>query len=901
MSKVFHEQRDRLQEIKDTLKSTMDGFKEDPVKIAELLEFKSHFWNYSLNNSILIQCQNPYATFVASFRGWQQKGYHVRKGQHGLKVLFPIRTELISLGEHKYRRVADATPEEKAKIESGELKTVTSTRFGVGTVFDISQTDCPKEDYPKFYNMGYSSEQHAALYQAVKDYAASKGIPVEETDLQSISLRGAFYPKENVIRISDKLNDTERLSTLTHELGHALMHHNPEAMKIPTAVKELEADAISIMLQKEFGIGLTDSRKAHLTDNYHQCAALKDFVLEDVLKDINKTYCTLRKELVSVLEPIAAKTQEKAAAPVEQKESVKAANAVAEDIEVPDADARKQMEAAMPELRTFQAAAVRCAVKRAEKYDRETGNVFLKEYFSDHIALGTPVPLEEQERMLSLYQQELGEEKPAERPQEISNDTVTKDEAPSPEKFDTYFMPTADAAIWNDYQTVKDSIIDSILFYQVGSFYQIYGEDAEKVSGAVGLELLHGFKLGVENIAMCSIPVQQLDETVSKLSTWNNIAISAINPTTGERQVAVTTSEETNKQTNEAILNESAKIAELEPPILPSSPAPKEKHKRGNDYRQRPDVLEYIKHNVSMLTVAKDMGFTPVKAGGYYSLKEHDSVRIYPDTNSYCQFSTNKGGSPIDFVMNFGGCNLENAIKKLKEQYVGNRLDSLPKETPKPVQPQPKKKDFTLPEKVAGKYSHAFAYLVKTRCLDAAIVTQCIKDGLIYEDTKHNVVFIGKDGAGKPAFATRHTSLTGSSFKRDVAGSRQDIGWMAGSPTAEKLYICEAPIDALSIMSLRKQQGLPTERASYLATCGTGKSAALFTRLKEYPKINEVVLANDSDTAGKEANRKILERLRKEYPKVTVKLLKPQKGKDINECLCVGSPKTHNRGLEVEK
>lgn len=795
MSKVFHEQRDRLQEIKDTLKSTMDGFKEDPAKIAELLEFKSHFWNYSLNNSILIQRQNPYATFVASFRGWQQKGYHVRKGQHGLKVLFPIRTELIPLGEHKFRRVVDATPEEKAKIESGELKTVTSTRFGVGTVFDISQTDCPKEDYPKFYNMGYSSEQHAALYQAVKEYAASKGIPVEETDLQSISLRGAFYPKENIIRISDKLNDTERLSTLTHELGHALMHHNLETMKIPTAVKELEADAISIMLQKEFGIELTDSRKAHLTDNYRQCTALKDFVLEDVLKNINKTYCTLRKELVSVLEPIAAKAQGKSVAPAEQKapkEPVKAVNAVAEDIEVPDADTRKQMEAATLELRTFQVAAVRCAVKRAEKYDREIGNAFLKEYFADHIALGTPVPLEEQERMLSLYRQELGEEKPAERPQEISNDTVTKDEAPSPEEFDS------------------------------------------------------------------------------------------VSPT-------------------DASLHESAKLTEPEPPILPPAPAPKKEYERSNDYRQRPDVLEYIKHNVSMLTVAEDMGFTPVKTGGYYSLKEHDSVRIYPDTNSYCQFSTNKGGSPIDFVMNFGGCNLEDAIKKLKEQYVGNRLDSLPKETPKPVQPRPKKKEFTLPEKVAGKYSHAFAYLVKTRCLDAAVVTQCIKDGLIYEDTKHNVVFVGKDETGKPAFATRHTSLTGSSFKRDVAGSRQDIGWMAGSPAAEKLYICEAPIDALSIMSLRKQQGLPTERASYLATCGTGKSAALFTRLKEHPQINEVVLANDSDAAGKEANRKILERLRKEYPKVAVKLLKPQKGKDINECLCVGSPKTHNRGLEVEK
>jgi Zn-dependent peptidase ImmA (M78 family) len=84
-------------------------------------------------------------------------------------------------------------------------------------------------------------------------------------------LRGAFYPNENEIRISDKLNDTERLSTLTHELGHALMHNSKEAFKLPEPVRELEADAVSIMLQQYFGISLTDSRKRHFSENYRKC------------------------------------------------------------------------------------------------------------------------------------------------------------------------------------------------------------------------------------------------------------------------------------------------------------------------------------------------------------------------------------------------------------------------------------------------------------------------------------------------------------------------------------------------------------------------------------------------------------------------------------------------------
>ena len=304
---TYRSQSDRLKEIKDTLWSVLDTYRENPDKIAEMLEFSSRFYDYSLNNSILIYKQNPFATYVASFQDWKKKGYHVKKGQHGLKVLYPIRTELIVVGnkdgKNIYRRVADATPEEKEKIKNGIIKPVTFTRFGIGNVFDISQTDCPKQDYPKIYDMGYSSAQHAELYKAVKKFIASKGIPVVETDLTSISLRGAFYPNENIIRINDKLDDTEKLSTLTHELGHALMHGSKDAVNKGTSEKEFEADCVSIMLQKYFGVGLTDSRKRHFTDHYNICKKLKDFKIEDVLKNINKVYCNLRKELEPFLQP----------------------------------------------------------------------------------------------------------------------------------------------------------------------------------------------------------------------------------------------------------------------------------------------------------------------------------------------------------------------------------------------------------------------------------------------------------------------------------------------------------------------------------------------------------------------------------------------------------------------
>ena len=40
--------------------------------------------------------------------------------------------------------------------------------------------------------------------------------------------------------------------------------------------------------------------------------------------------------------------------------------------------------------------------------------------------------------------------------------------------------------------------------------------------------------------------------------------------------------------------------------------------------------IDAIKENNSILDVAEKLGFTVVKIGNYYTLKEHDSVRINP-------------------------------------------------------------------------------------------------------------------------------------------------------------------------------------------------------------------------------------------------------------------------------
>ena len=51
-------------------------------------------------------------------------------------------------------------------------------------------------------------------------------------------------------------------------------------------------------------------------------------------------------------------------------------------------------------------------------------------------------------------------------------------------------------------------------------------------------------------------------------------------------------------------------------------------------------------------------GFTPVRRGSVFCLKEHDSFVIFPQTNSFCHYSQPgkngySGGSSIDFCMKY--------------------------------------------------------------------------------------------------------------------------------------------------------------------------------------------------------------------------------------------------------
>lgn len=286
------EQKDKLNGINKTIEDIAKTYKDNPEEIAELMKFASKFYRYSSRNVMLVHNQNSGATYFQSFEAWKKAGYSINRGQHGLKVLVPLKTTYLQDKDGNYVKLSEAPAELKNKYMKApdSVKHINRTYYKIGNVFDISQTNVPEEEYPSFYSMGYNDVKLDILSAGIKNYCVSKlNIPVNNIDMNSISLRG-YHIKDTLINMNDKLNSTEYLSTLTHEVGHAVMQHTAGQN---TYLKEFEADCFSIMLESHLGVEITESRKHHLADNYRQLEQSQEgeeIDINSVINDVMKTF-----------------------------------------------------------------------------------------------------------------------------------------------------------------------------------------------------------------------------------------------------------------------------------------------------------------------------------------------------------------------------------------------------------------------------------------------------------------------------------------------------------------------------------------------------------------------------------------------------------------------------------
>ena len=241
-----------------------------------------------------------------------------------------------------------------------------------------------------------------------------------------------------------------------------------------------------------------------------------------------------------------------------------------------------------------------------------------------------------------------------------------------------------------------------------------------------------------------------------------------------------------------------------------------------------PDLLEHL-------------GYTVRRLGSrYHTTREMDSLRI-KDRRTWKRYSNGTGGDAITFLQEFCGKDFREAVNYLLE-FNGGRARDSPIPHPKPVQKK-EKPVFTLPIAHADQ-RRVFAYLQK-RGISAQVIRGFIDSGLLYEDSlHHNCVFVGRDGNGKPVFASKRGTydLGGSSFKRDAPGSDKSVAFrLPCDPALDWVAVFEAPIDLMSFCTLHRQV-----RSNAVALCGLYQGP-LDTYLRENPHLKRIVLCLDAD------------------------------------------------------
>lgn len=290
-------------DLDEEIAKLYNSFTKDPSLLTEYLNFSARFYQFSQRNQGLIYRQNPGATFVASPAKWTELGYKVRPEQmrRGLQIFRPVQETYFERG-NCFLKLKQATPEERYQIAAGQIKTQQRTFFCLYSVYDISQTTCPVEEYPRVYGKGQASPAHAALYDAAKKVAELEGIHVAREDLASISLGGYFSPTENAIHINQLEQDSHAAVVMLHEYSHALLH-NTSSPDIPTAVKEFEAQGTAVMLLKHYGFSVDAQDQKYLV-NYLTKSINEnpDFKIEKSLTRMSKQFAHARERLDQQLE-----------------------------------------------------------------------------------------------------------------------------------------------------------------------------------------------------------------------------------------------------------------------------------------------------------------------------------------------------------------------------------------------------------------------------------------------------------------------------------------------------------------------------------------------------------------------------------------------------------------------
>ena len=336
-------------------------FTRSPEALAEYMDFMSKFPQLSPRNVALIQDQWQGANAVATYNQWQalgktlgikpedvietrntytnkrtgetkevvHQGLSVKSGEKAQITLFrPLMAKMIpvlddqgnqvknSKGNPKFKKISEATPQEKALLKERKLRVVQFQerdqetglpKFTTYKVFELSQTTLKPESYPKAmpnrqYQFDTDQVKTKEVLDGLCDYAGALGVHLLRDEVHELgNAKGAFYPGEQKILLNPNNLPGEQIATTIHELAHATLH-NPKFTNyykehVSTPRKELEAEMTSHLVSKHFGLDTSEAAIDYMAGWTKNLTQLDDKQLAESMKRIHQTVSKMVKHI----------------------------------------------------------------------------------------------------------------------------------------------------------------------------------------------------------------------------------------------------------------------------------------------------------------------------------------------------------------------------------------------------------------------------------------------------------------------------------------------------------------------------------------------------------------------------------------------------------------------------
>ncbi len=201
------------------------------------LDFAAKLHTYSAQNRMWLFQQAMLRGWddlghVAGFHTWLALGRYVRKGEHGLSVLAPVRVKV--------------TADDGA--ESWAVR-----GFKVEHVFEARQTDGDGDIPEPICPTLLVGEGPDGAWDALARLVEARGFTIERSPL--FPENGTTSMTTRTVTVADRLEGAAAVKTLAHELAHVILHSDPTCDYHANRARcEVEAESAAYLVCRELGL-----------------------------------------------------------------------------------------------------------------------------------------------------------------------------------------------------------------------------------------------------------------------------------------------------------------------------------------------------------------------------------------------------------------------------------------------------------------------------------------------------------------------------------------------------------------------------------------------------------------------------------------------------------------------